>query len=178
MLREIFSLLIIGVALSMDTFSLSLGIGTFNISYKKAFILALVVGIMHFFMPILGQVIGLQLMKILEINSDILLGIILIAIGIEMLVDLINGKEDKFNFSLLGIFLFALGVSLDSFSVGLGLKAICNNIFLAVLIFSLCSFFFTFLGVLIGKWASKIWGIYASILGVVLLIGLGIIHLI
>ena len=44
-----FSILLIGIALSMDTFSLSLGVGTFNISTKKSLKLALIVGVFHFF---------------------------------------------------------------------------------------------------------------------------------
>ena len=50
-MQELLSILIIGIALSMDTFSLSLSVGTLKITNKKAVFLASIVGCMHFFMP-------------------------------------------------------------------------------------------------------------------------------
>lgn len=174
---QFISILLIGIALSMDTFSLSLSVGTFNISNRHAFRLALIVGIMHFFMPILGMLLGDKLIKIFELQCDILLGIILIFISIQMLIDIIKHEDNTFNLNFIGMFLFALGVSLDSFSVGLGIKAITENINLATSIFAICSFAFTYAGLMIGKFASKIIGTYASILGVIILFILGIVHI-
>ena len=155
-MKELLSIIIIGIALSMDTFSLSLSIGTFNISNKKALKLALIVGLMHFIMPFLGMIIGNKLIQLFELKIDILLGIILIFIAIQMIIDIIKKEDEKFNLSLLGMFLFALGVSLDSFSVGIGLTAITSNIYLGMSIFAICSFIFTFLGLIIGRFANKI----------------------
>lgn len=75
------------------------------------------------------------------------------------------------------MFLFAFGVSIDAFSTGLGLNAITNNIYLAMLIFSATSFSFTLLGLNIGKFASKKLGKKASILGFLILIILGLYHI-
>ena len=96
-MRELFSILLIGIALSMDTFSLSLGIGMFNISNKKALKLAIIVGCMHFIMPFLGTILGEKLLQIFEIQYDILLGFILIIIALQMIIDVIRGEEEKFN---------------------------------------------------------------------------------
>ena len=177
-MRELFSILLIGIALSMDTFSLSLGIGMFNISNKKALKLAIIVGCMHFIMPFLGTILGEKLLQIFEIQYDILLGFILIIIALQMIIDVIRGEEEKFNLSTLGMFLFAFGVSLDSFSIGLGLKAITTNIYLSMIIFALCSFLFTYIGVVVGRFANKHLGIYANILGAIILFVLGFMHLI
>lgn len=174
---QIFSILLIGIALSMDTFSLSLGVGTFNISNKQALRLSLIVGIMHFFMPILGMLLGDKIIKMFELQCDILLGIILLFIAIQMLIDIIKHEENPFNLNIIGMFIFAFGVSLDSFSVGLGIKAITDNINLATSIFAICSFIFTFSGIMIGKFANKYIGTYASILGVIILFTLGIVHI-
>lgn len=177
-MRELFSIVLIGIALSMDTFSLSLGVGMFNVSNKKALKLAFIVGLMHFIMPFLGIILGAQLIKIFEIKYDILLGFILIIISLQMVVDIIRHEEEKFNLSTIGMFLFAFGVSLDSFSLGLGLKAITSNIYLAMGIFAICSASFTFLGVIVGRFANKLLGIYANILGAIILFVLGLMHLI
>jgi len=174
---QILSILLIGIALSMDTFSLSLSLGTFNITNKQALKLSIIVGIMHFFMPILGMLLGEKLISLFELQCDFLLGVILLFIAIQMIIDLIKHEENSFNLNILGMFLFALGVSLDSFSVGLGIKAITENINLATSIFAICSFIFTFTGIMIGKFANKFIGTYASIFGVVILLILGIVHI-
>ena len=174
---QILSILLIGIALSMDTFSLSLSLGTFNITNKQALKLSIIVGIMHFFMPILGMLLGEKLISLFELQCDFLLGVILLFIAIQMIIDLIKHEENSFNLNILGMFLFALGVSLDSFSVGLGIKAITENINLATSIFAICSFIFTFTGILIGKFANKFIGTYASIFGVIILLILGIVHI-
>ena len=177
-MKEFFSILLIGIALSMDTFSLSLGVGMFGISNKKALKLAFIVGAMHFIMPFLGTILGSQLIKVFEIKYDILLGFILIIIALQMVVDIIRHEEEKFNFSFIGMLVFAFGVSLDSFSLGLGLKAITANIYLAMSVFAICSFIFTYLGIVVGRVANKILGIYANILGALILFVLGILHLV
>jgi len=51
----------IGVSLSMDTFSISLSLGTFNISKRKTLFLSILVGIMHFFMPLFGTILGTKI---------------------------------------------------------------------------------------------------------------------
>ena len=67
-MKEIFSIILIGIALSMDTFSLSLGVGMFNVSRKKALILSSIVGVMHFLQPMLGMMLGEQLIKKFELK--------------------------------------------------------------------------------------------------------------
>ena len=116
-MKEFFSILLIGIALSMDTFSLSLGVGMFGVTNKKALQLAIIVGLMHFVMPHLGMILGSKLIEIFEIKYDILLGFILIIIALQMIIDVIRHEEEKFNLSLLGCLFFAFGVSLDSFSL-------------------------------------------------------------
>ena len=116
-------------------------------------------------------------MEFLKKHKLVLIIIILLFIAIQMLIDIIKHEENSFNLSFLGMFLFAFGVSLDSFSVGLGIKAITDNINLATSIFAICSFIFTFSGIMIGKFANKYIGTYASILGVIILFILGIVHI-
>ncbi len=171
------SLLLIGISLSMDTFSISLGIGTYNISKKKIIFLCLLVGIMHFFMPLIGSFFGSKIILFLNINVNFLLGIILLFIGVEMTIDLIKDDDNFFELNLFNMFLVSLSVSLDSFSTGLGLEAITTNNYLSGLIFSICASIFTFLGLIIGKYSSKKLGSYANIIGIFLLVILGLFHI-
>lgn len=177
-MRELVSIILMGVALSMDTFSFSLGVGTFSTSNKKALQLSIIVGCMHFLMPFLGMIVGDKLIDLLNINSDFLLGIILLFIAVQMIIDIIKHEEEKFNLTIIGMFLFAFGVSLDSFSVGLGLQAITDNSLLAMSVFAILSAMFTFLGVMVGRLATRFLGVYANILGAIILAILGLVHLI
>ena len=53
-----FTTLLVGISLSMDAFSLSLIYGTQNIGKKNEIMLTIIVGLFHFFMPLLGLNIG------------------------------------------------------------------------------------------------------------------------
>lgn len=170
------SLFILGLSLSMDTFSIFLSIGTFGISKRKIVFLSLFIGLLHFLMPIIGSFIGVKIVTFLKIKVDLLLGLILLFIGIEMLIDLIKNEEKSFDLNIINMLLLSVSVSLDSFSTGIGLSAVTTNYALSGTIFSVCAASFTFLGYLIGKYSSDKIGRYANILGIILLFIIGISH--
>lgn len=178
-MTELFTLITIGIALSMDTFSLSLGIGMFQKSIKYDLILSATVGFFHFFMPLIGLKIGIEIFYHLKINFNLIIGIVLILIALSMTKDFIKVKKEinQIKFTLLGVILFSLSVSFDSLTTGMGLLAITENIFLASTIFSLISFIFTFLGLIIAKYAQKKLGTYSTLFGIVLLFAVGITYL-
>lgn len=176
-MSEILEIITVAIALSMDTFSLSLGIGTTNLSSKKRFLFPLLVGILHFLMPLLGNIIGINILELFSLNTRFLLGVILIYLAITMLIESLKEKKTKTLFSVIELFILAITVSIDSFTTGLGLSAISNNILLSVSIFSIVSLSFTYLGLLIGKYGAKLLGVYSSILGSILLLILGIVNL-
>ena len=91
-----------------------------------------------------------QYMQDKSINVNFLLGLILIIIGVEMIIDLIKDEEKYFELNIFNMLLVSLSVSLDSFSTGLCLSAITNNYILSGTMFSICAASFTFLGLLIG----------------------------
>ena len=161
----------------MDTFSISLSIGSFNISKKKMLTLSLVVGIMHFFMPLIGNLFGNKIINYLNIKPDLLLGLILLFIAIEMIINLWKKEDTKFDLSFLSIILISISVSLDSLSTGIGLSAITSDICLAGFIFSVCAASFTLMGLIIGKYSNDKLGIYSNILGIILLIIISFIHI-
>lgn len=160
----------------MDTFSLSLTLGTVS-ENKLIKILPVFVGIFHFFMPLLGNFIGITLINLLNLASNIILGSVLIILGINLAIHYYKDEKSDINLSIIGIIVFALSVSIDSFSVGLGINDITNNYLIASIIFALCSAAFTYLGIIIGKYSSKLIGKYAIILGIFLLLLLGVFHL-
>lgn len=177
-MKELVSILIIGISLSMDTFSLSLSLGSFTKKNIYLKIFPLIVGMFHFFMPIIGSFIGIQIMAIFNLASNVILGIILIVLGINLAIHYFKDEQVSVSLNLISAFLLAFSVSIDSFSVGLGISNITSNIIHASIIFSLCSASFTLLGLIIGKYSNKLIGKYANIIGIALLLLLGIYHLV
>ena len=169
-MHEIAEIILIAVALSMDTFSVSLSLGTANIEIKKGILLSTVIGIMHFVMPLLGVFIGNFLLKIVPFKHDYFLGVIFLILAFKMTYDLFIENNEKIDMHFLGIFLFSLGVSFDAFTTGIGLLAITNKIFLSTTIFFLISYLFTLFGILIGKYVNQKIGKVSSIFGIIILI--------
>ena len=118
---------LIAISLSMDAFSLSLAYGTLSFSKKETNILSLIVGIYHFFMPILGMLIGSYIIKIIHISTDLIVLIIFTFIGINMILESRKEQEIVSKMKIGEMILFGLAVSIDSFSVGIGINEISNN---------------------------------------------------
>lgn len=169
---------IIAISLSMDAFSLTLAYGTLKLTKKDINLLSFVVGIYHFFMPLLGMFLGKQILKFLPINCNFLVFAVLLIIGIEMIIETFKSDETVKKMKFIEIILFGLAVSIDSFSVGIGLKVITDNFILSSLIFSVVSFSFTYLGLLIGYKLSNIIGRLATLFGGIVLIVIGICYLV
>ena len=73
----------IGIGLSMDAFSLSLSLGTTNPNFKCIIKTSITIGIFHFFMPIIGYIIGLYFNTKIN-NINILTAIIFLLLSIEI----------------------------------------------------------------------------------------------
>ena len=173
----IFELIIIAIGLSMDAFSLSIVYGTLNLSKKIKNFLSITVGIFHFVMPILGSLLGLFIVNHIISNPDILVGIIFTILSIEMLLNIKELEEEKKDFkNLASAFLFGFSVSIDSFSVGIALGTHENNILIAGIIFSVCSFIFTYIGLNIGNFLTLKFGKIANVIGSIILLLLAVYY--
>ncbi len=172
---ELVQMIIIGISLSMDAFSLSLVYGTLNLEKKMLRFLSVVVGIFHFFMPLLGSMIGEFVVHNFIPEPNKLVGIIFIILSIQMLLNIKELETTKATMkSIAQAFLFGFSVSLDSFSVGIGLGARGENMVLCGLVFSLCSAVFTYSGLNLGKKLTLKFGKIANIVGSLMLLILGI----
>lgn len=174
---SIVMVIIVAISLSMDAFSLSLAYGTLNLEKKYINLLSIVVGIYHFVMPLLGMFIGESILNILPISTNVIVFVVLGLIGVEMIIE--SFKKEK-SFSLMKIselLIFGLAVSLDSFSVGLGLSAIYKNPLVCSIIFSISSLLFTYIGLYLGKTINNLVGKVSTIIGGVILIIIGFLYL-
>ena len=171
-------IILVAVSLSMDAFSLSLAYGTLNLYKKNIYELSIIVGIYHFIMPIFGVYCGDKILNLIPINSKLLVFLVLSTIGIEMILDSFKTKEDVKIMKMGELILFGLAVSVDSFSVGIGLKSITTNVWLSAFIFSLTSLSFTYSGLILGKKINAIIGKLSTFIGGIVLLIIGLIYLI
>lgn len=169
--------IIIAISLSMDAFSLALAYGTLNLNKKDIYKLSLVVGVYHFFMPLLGLFFGNIILKYVS-NPNFLVFVILFIIGIEMIYETFKEEDIKSIVSLKQILLFGLAVSIDSFSVGIGLNVISRNYLYCSTIFSIFSLSFTYLGLILGKKINNIIGKTSTVIGGLVLIVIAFMYLI
>lgn len=171
---EFFLILILAVSLSMDAFSLSLAYGTLGIKKKHIYLLSTITGLFHFIMPLLGYLVGSNIISILKINTSLITSAVLIIIGIQMIIETFKEEEIK-AMKIPQYFLFALAVSLDSFTIGLTLDEFSQNITLSAIIFAITSAIFTFIGLSLGNKIEKLIGKIATITGGIILIIIGTI---
>lgn len=172
-----FIVLVIAVSLSMDAFSLSLAYGTLDLSKKNIQKLSIIVGIYHFVMPLIGLFVGNAILKFFPVAPNLIVTIVLCFIGLQMVIETFKNGEDMKIMSLSELLLFGLAVSIDSFSVGIGLNAINNNFLLCSLLFSLSSFCFTYMGLVLGKKVNHLIGKASTFIGGIVLIIIGIIYI-
>lgn len=168
------TLLLIAISLSMDTFSLSIICGVIGFEKSKIFLLSIIVGVFHFVMPFIGNILGEKIIDYISFSPNYIVGLIFFAISIEMFFE----KQEVIKLdNLYSLFFFAFTVSLDSFSLGLGISKITNNCYLAYFIFSLISFIFTFIGLYFGKYLNKTIGKYSNKIGALMLLILSLFYI-
>lgn len=163
------SCLFMGVALSMDAFSLALAYGTVGMSNKKCLILSIIVGAFHFFMPQIALVASKLIGGNLLIGANLLVSLILMIIALSMLAS--TKKEEVIAplTSFYSLLLFAFSVSLDAFSLGIGLSFLYDSLLVPSIIFAITSFSFTYAGLFLGNKLSIKFGKLATFLGSILL---------
>ncbi len=167
--------ILIAVSLSMDAFSLSLAYGTLGMSNRDKLLLSFITGIFHFFMPLMGLLAGKFVLNFISINPDIIVFVILSFIGTEMFISSFKETEVK-KLKLADFFLFALAVSIDSFSVGITLTEVSKNIFFSLFSFAISSSSFTYLGLFLGNKIARLFGKLATIAGGSVLIVIGLTY--
>lgn len=173
-----FTVFIVAISLSMDTFSLSLSYGMLNISKKDVLRISIFVGIFHFLMPLLGNICGEMLFKIIPIEEKTLIGIIFLTISVDIIFSMFKEKEISPIKTIIDILLFSFTVSIDSFATGTCLDVFNMNSLFIVSIFMIVSFLFTYLGLSFGVSLHNKIGKISELIGLILLITLSFFYLV
>ncbi len=177
MFSELLTIGIMAFALGMDAFSLAIGMGMLGLRYKHIFKIGVTIGIFHVVMPFLGMIIGKFLTQYFGMIAIFIGGGLLVVLGVQMIYSALftNDRESSvLHPTGIGLILFALSVSIDSFSVGLSLGMIGAKTIITLLSFGLISMNLSWLGLIIGKKVQGYIGVYGELLGGCILLGFGL----
>ncbi|AGB42348.1 putative membrane protein [Halobacteroides halobius DSM 5150] len=170
----IYELILVALAIGMDSFSVSVGIGVTGIDdSNKIFKFSLITGVLHFLLPLVGLYLGTQLSGYLGQFATYFGAGVLILLGINMIRE--NHKETKIEFKLIGteLLLIPLSVSLDALTIGFGLGTLGMSVLEAATFFGAVAFLMTILGLTLGNVLGAISSKF-DLVGGVILIGLGV----
>lgn len=172
---ELAPLFIMALALGMDAFSVGLGMGLIKLRFRQIFYIGIIIGVFHIWMPLSGMLIGRLLSDRFGTIATFLGGGLLILLGLQMVMASFKKDEKPLITPVgFGLIVFALSVSLDSFSVGLSLGIYGAKTILTVVIFGVVSMVLTWIGLLIGKRVQNWLGSYSEALGGSILLAFGV----
>lgn len=175
----IFEVILLGVALSMDAFAVSVtdGLTYIDIDKKKSFFIAIVFGLMQALMPLIGFWLvqgiaaivgengGASAGKIMsDIVSWVAFGLLLIIGGkmlIEGIKDIYKPEEEKEpkRFSIKEVLYFGVATSIDALGTGVALHSGLSNvntIWLHVSIIMVITFSISLVGLFLGNRIEKL----------------------
>ncbi|ANE46652.1 membrane protein [Paenibacillus swuensis] len=171
------TILIMAVALGMDAFSLGIGIGLKGIRKLDILKISTVIAIFHIIMPLTGMFMGQYMSSLLGEVATAAGGGLLLLLGGHMIYSSVRGEETQSfdHRTLWGTLVFALSVSIDSFSVGVSLGMFATDIVLTVLCFGFFGGLMSVMGLLLGSRVSDKLGGYGEACGGAILFIFGIL---
>lgn len=168
---------LMALALGLDAFSASVGLGMQRLGPRSIAALGLSIGLLHTLMPLAGILTGQLIGGILGHLAIFSGGLLLIIFGLNMIYSSFFGpkkgasRPKGYGLSLL---LFAVSVSIDSFSVGISLGFFNVNMMLAVILIGLAALLLTWTGLILGRFVGGWMGHYGEAVGGMILFIFGL----
>lgn len=171
-------ILLIGIGLSMDAFSVSIckGLTTKSFSWKMALTCGLWFGFFQALMPVIGYYLGAQFQQHIEAYDHWIAFGLLFLIGTNMIREALFGKDEAETSSLdfKTMLLLAIATSIDALAVGVSFACIQVRLWSSVLIIGLTTFLFSVMGVRIGNVFGSRFEKSAGVIGGIILILIGL----
>ncbi|OIQ00137.1 MAG: manganese efflux pump MntP [Zetaproteobacteria bacterium CG2_30_46_52] len=168
---------LLAVALSMDAFAVSIGLGSKeSINHTGLALKAgLYFGIFQALMPLIGYLGGIGVLGWIEGFAPIIAFILLLLIGGKMIYEAFQEgiEEDIAAVTHKMMMVLAIATSIDALAAGFTLTLLDFNPLLACFIIGVTTFIFSFFGVFIGSKMGTWLENKAEFLGGVILIGIG-----
>lgn len=193
-----FSLILLALALSMDAFAVSIGLGAKHRLHtlKIAIISAVCFGLFQGLMPLIGYLGGRSVLGFIADYAGWIGCIILVGLGGKMLYEALRGeydaaREGKADIEPHSIALdianqaelpithktmttLAIATSIDAMAAGFTLNLMPVNPYFACAVIAIVTGIFSFVGVFLGKQSGTWLESKAEVFGGLVLIGIGI----
>lgn len=202
-MQNIFYILLIGVTLAVDAFTVSVtnGISERGMKLRKVFLIAFFYGAFQFIMPVIGYYASNFLSFFIEKISHWVSFAILALIGGKMVFDSVkeicggeNTEREKNKLTIGKLTVQAIATSIDALAIGVSMLAcetngeLYANVWIDSAIIGVITFILCLIAVLLGKFAGEkikvpavsqlVGGIVLILLGLkILLQGLGVINI-
>jgi manganese efflux pump family protein len=176
---DYFTILVIALGLSFDTFAVSLSYGVIRnrILFRQASWIAIVLSVFQGGLTIAGYFLGSIISDALKATDHwIALGL-LAFLGIKMIIEGLKKTSDtetKDYSSMLVLFTIAIGTSIDAFAVGISFALLDVRIWEAGIVIGAVTFLASMTAIRIGKTAGDRLGNKVEIVGGLLLIAIGL----
>ncbi len=176
---DLISILLIGIGLAMDAFSVSVSDGIILKKPKvyEAGKIALFFGGFQFLMPCIGYLLGSAFARYIEECDHWIAFILLAFIGGKMIYEAVSEKDDeeiKNPLSIATLTVMAIATSIDALAVGVTFATMNVTVLWASSIIGVVTFFISAAGVYIGSKCGNLFGSKAEIVGGLVLCGIGI----
>lgn len=178
---QIYELILIAIGLSMDAFAVSVtnGMCKKNVNGLWTLKIGLTFGIFQGVMPIIGYVLGQTFTSYVERFDHIIALVLLVFIGGKMLLDGVSKNSDKDSNAVSELkngelLMQGLATSIDALAIGVSFAALKTSIVLSAGFIAITTFLFGIAGVFIGKRFGSILNKKATVVGGLILIGIGV----
>jgi putative Mn2+ efflux pump MntP len=177
---DMYSLLVIALALALDAFGVALSIGiNEGIKFKNKLWFSMSFGFFQFLFSFLGAVAGFLFNTYILALPKIVGGIIIAVVGVLMLKEGLEEKEENILLEIKMYFILGISVNIDAAVIGFTVfNNITNNLILFqyTLFIGLISFIMSGLAFLISRYLRKIKVVaqYADYVGGIILFLFGI----
>ena len=176
---DYFTILVIALGLSFDTFAVSLSYGVVRsgILFRQASWIAIVLAIFQGGLTIAGYYLGTIISESLKIVDHWIALALLSFLGIKMIIEgygKSDEEETKDYSSTLVLLTIALGTSIDAFAIGISFALLEVQIWEAGVVIGAVTFLASMTAIRIGKSAGDRLGNKVEITGGLLLIAIGL----
>ena len=171
------TLLILAVALAMDSVAVSIAIGSKykDLLVSKALFAAAVFGFFQGAMPIAGYFIGISFAESVQAYDHWIAFVLLVGLGGKMFYEAYQNEFDDevTDLSTKTLITLAIATSIDAMAIGVTFAFLQTDIYTAASVIALVTFMLCVVAVYIGKKLGSLLESKAEMLGGVILIGLG-----
>ena len=178
MIKEIISIIALGIGFSADAFAVAVckGLGVEKIKKGQGVIVGVWFGLFQALMPLVGYFVAGGVIKYIEAFDHWVVFGLLLLIGTNMILEAFRVDEECLNasFGIKSMFPLAIATSIDALAGGVAFSVDGTNIWLAISFIGVITFILSWLGVHIGNKFGKKYKKTAEIIGGVILILIGV----